>query len=338
MQSLFRNVRHLAIFLVAVIVIGAGPKAVGASEPTIGEILNAVVEIHTEIRPDARSVGSLGDMRSGSGVLIGDGGLILTIGYIIMEAQRIRVRPRGGPTMEADVVAYDHDTGFGLLRARQAIDAAPLELGTSKELAEGARLLVVSIGEQRPVSPVQVVSRRSFAGSWEYLLERAIYTMPMHREFGGAALIDQSGKVVGIGSLMIHDAPAPDVDGFGNMFVPVDLLKPVLDTLVETGRNDEHIGPWLGVYTREVEGQLLILRLASDGPGEIAGLRPGEVILGVGGEKISGMADFFRKVRAQGSAGAEVSLDILTLKSSDMSVRKVAVKSRDRHTWLRLKK
>ncbi|MBT6095969.1 MAG: serine protease [Rhodospirillaceae bacterium] len=337
MQSLFRNVQYFAVVLVVAILGGNGSAPSQAGEPTIGEILNAVVEIHAEIRPDARSLGTLGDTRSGSGVLIGDGGLILTIGYIIMEAERIRVRPRGGPTMEADVVAYDHDTGFGLLRARQTIDAAPLELGSSKALDERARLLVVSVGDQRPVSPVQVVSRRAFAGSWEYLLERAIYTMPPHQEFGGAALVDQSGKLVGIGSLMVHDAPGPDIDGFGNMFVPVELLKPVLDSLVKTGRSEGSVGPWLGVYTREVEGQLLILRLAAGGPGEVAGLHPGEVILGVGGKKITGMTDFFRKVRAQGDAGAEVSLDVLTLKSADMSVRKVAVKSRDRHSWLRLK-
>ncbi len=333
----FRSAGRLGLgFLAAtLILIGPGSGARGA-DPTMGEIMNAVVEVHAEIRPDARSVASLGQTRAGSGVLIGDQGLILTIGYIVMEAERIRVRPRGGPTMDADLVAYDHDTGFGLLRARGEITAAPLELGDSDALEDGDRLLVVSVGEQMPVSPVQVVSRRSFAGSWEYLLEKAIYTMPAHREFGGAALIDQAGKLVGIGSLIINDAPGPETEGFGNMFVPVDILKPVLSSLVATGRSGTPAGPWLGVYLREVQGQLLVLRVSEGGPAATAGLLPGEVILGVDGHRVSSLEDFFRQVRSRGGAGADVPLDVLAYKDSDMSVRKLAVTSRDRHGWLRM--
>ena len=341
MQGLFLHVfRYAARFAlgslaVTLILIGSDSRVRGA-EPTMGEIMNAVVEIHAEIRPDARSVASLGESRGGSGVLIGDQGLILTIGYIVMEAKRIRVRPRGGPTLDADLVAYDHDTGFGLLRARGTISAKPLELGNSDALKEGDRLLVVSVGEQMPVSPVQVVSRRSFAGSWEYLLENAIYTMPAHREFGGAALIDQSGKLVGVGSLIINDAPGPETEGYGNMFVPVEILKPVLSSLVATGRSNAPAGPWLGVYLREVQGQLLVLRVADGGPAATAGLSPGEVILGVDGHRVSTLEDFFRRVRARGGAGTDVPLDVLTYKDSDMSVRKLAVTSRDRHGWLRM--
>jgi S1-C subfamily serine protease len=334
--SLFAAVRTAALVFMLVVVFA--PLSDIRAEPTIGEIMNAVVEVHADIKPNARTVDSLGPSRTGSGVLIGDDGLIVTIGYIIMEADRLRVRTRAGTAVPADFVAYDHETGFGLLRARQPIGATPLVLGNSDTLKKGARLLVVSVGQSMPVSPVEVVSRRLFAGYWEYLLDRAIYTMPPHREYGGAALVNQSGQLVGIGSLLINDAPGPRQQGHGNMFVPVAVLKPVLDSLISSGRVGHTARPWLGVYTEELRGQLVITRLAKEGPGENAGLHPGEVVLGVNGDRVKGMADFFRKVRSQGSAGAEVSLDILTYSKTDMSVRKVAVKSRDRHGWLRLAK
>lgn len=324
-----------------VVMIGIAPLSKALSqqrtEPTIAEILSSVVEVHADIRPDARTIDSLGPSRTGSGVVIGDDGLIVTIGYIIMEAKRLRVRTREGVTVAAESVSYDHDTGFGLLRATRPLGVRPLEIGDSRVLDEGARLLVVSVGQGMPVTPVQVVSRRAFAGYWEYLLERAIFTMPPHREYGGAALVDQSGRLVGIGSLFINDAPGRERPGYGNMFVPVALLKPVLDQLARPGGPRVSARPWLGVYTQEIEDNLVITRLAEDGPGERAGLRPGEVIIGVDGKRVKGMADFFRKVHGWGGAGADVPLDILTFKADDMSVRTVSVKSRDRKGWLKLK-
>lgn len=306
------------------------------ADPTMGEIMNAVVEVHAEIRANARTVETLGPTRTASGVLIGEDGLIVTIGYVIMEAERLRVRTRDGDLVLADFVAYDHDSGFGLLRAREPLGATPLVMGDSSALDEGERLLVVSVGTGMPISPVQVVSRRAFAGYWEYLLDSAIFTMPPHREYGGAALVDQSGKLVGIGSLLINDAPGVGEQGFGNMFIPVAVLKPVLRSLVGTGRAGVPARPWLGIYAQEFEGRLFIRKLAIDGPGEQAGLKPGEIILGVGGQSVKGLGDFLRKVHARGAAGTEVPLDILSHETDDFAVRQIAVKSRDRHGWLRL--
>jgi len=320
---------------VFVVFLFAGPAA--AAEPTMGEIMNAVVAVHSEIRPNARTIETLGPSRTASGVLIGGDGLVLTIGYVIMEANKVEVITREGVRSPADFLAYDHDSGFGLLRARQPLGVAPLQLGDSGGLKEGARLLAVSVGLGIPITPVQVVSRRPFAGYWEYLLDSAIFTMPPHREYGGAALIDESGQLVGIGSLLINDAPGPGTGAFGNMFIPVEVLKPVLEQLIAKGRTRAPAKPWLGVYTQEMEGQLVISKLAVDGPGERAGLRRGEIILGVDGHKVTGMIDFFRKVRARGDAGAEVPLDILSPDpAADIAVRKVAIRSADRHGWLKL--
>lgn len=339
MRSMFRFIRIFrvsAIIAVFVAALGPAPSPAWAADPTMGEIMSAVVAVHAEIRANGRTIDTLGPSRTGSGVLIDDDGLILTIGYIVMEAERLEVITRDGVRTPADFVAYDHDSGFGLLRARQPLGVSPVKLGVSDGLEQGARLLVVSVGLGVPVTPVQVVSRRPFAGYWEYLLDRAIYTMPPHREYGGAALIDQSGKLVGIGSLMINDAPGPATPGFGNMFVPVDVLKPVLAALVKSGRPVKPAKPWLGVYSQEFEGQLIIGKLAADGPGERAGLNLGDVILGVDGHKVTNLVDFYRKIHARGAAGAEVPLDILTQEAADISVRKVAVKSADRRAWLRL--
>ena len=323
------------VFAVALWALGAGAAA-KAAESTMGEIMNAVVAVHAEIRPNGRTVDTLGPSRTGSGVLVGDDGLILTIGYIVMEAASIDVLTRQGQRVPADFVAYDHDSGFGLLRARRPLDVKPLELGDSDALKEGAKLLVVSIGLGVPVTPVQVVSRRPFAGYWEYLLDSAIYTMPPHREYGGAALIDQAGKLVGIGSLLLNDAPAQGVQGFGNMFVPVGVLKPVLSQLVKSGRSGRPVRPWLGVYSQEFDGQLIVSKLAAGGPGELAGLKLGDIILGVGGRKVTNLVDFYRMVHARGRAGSVVPLDILSQKDADIAVRQVEVTSADRHGWLRL--
>ncbi len=324
----------LFVALATVLQLGMATRA--AADPTMGEIMAAVVAVRAEIRPNARTMETLGPSRTGSGVLIGDDGLILTIGYVVMEAERIEVLTRDGARVAADFVAYDHDSGFGLLRARERLKARPVELGDSGALEKGARLLVVSVGMGMPISPVQVVSRRPFAGYWEYLLDSAIYTMPPHREYGGAALIDQSGKLVGIGSLLINDAPGPTTEGFGNMFVPVEVLKPVLSQLVKSGRGDRPVRPWLGVYSQEFDGQLIIRKLAQDGPGERAGLKLGDVILGVDGHKVTGLVEFYRMVHARGAAGSEVPLDIMSQNAADISVRQIAVKSADRHGWLRL--
>jgi serine protease Do len=233
------------LVLMAFVSIASWPPP--AAEPTMAEIMNSVVAVHAEIRANARTVDTLGPSRTGSGVVIGADGLILTIGYLILEAENLYVLTRQGTSTPADFVAHDHDSGFGLLRARQPLGVKPLPLGDSEALKAGAKLLVLSVGLGVPVTPVAIASRRTLAGYWEYLLDGAIFTMPPHQEHGGAALIDQQGRLVGIGSLLVNDVPGPAVRGVGNMFVPVDVLKPVLAKLVASGRTGRAVRPWLGL-------------------------------------------------------------------------------------------
>ena len=312
------------------------PTIAAATERTFGEIAGAIVRVKAVINPDARTARSLGTERNGSGVVIGKDGLILTIGYLIMESATLEVTSHTGQIAPADFVAYDHQTGFGLLRARGDFDIQPLELGDPSDLKPGAPLFIISSGQFGGVAPVRAVSRRPFVGYWDYVLDSAIYTMPPHREFAGAALVDLDGQLVGVGSLFVGDALRPESRSPGNLFVPVDLLTPILSQMIDTGRSGQNPRPWLGVHATSFQGRLIINSVAPDGPGSEAGLKVGDIIIGVHGRRVSNLEDMFRKVWSQGDAGSHVSLDILPYGSDSLDIKKVVIRSRDRYGWLRI--
>lgn len=290
--------------------------------------LNAVVEIRSTVPPDARTADSLGTERIGGGVLIDSGGLILTIGYLMMEADAVWVSDAVANRVPAETVGYDHETGFGLIRALGPLEATPARMGSVAGLTVGDTLLAAGPGGARPTV---LMDLRSFAGGWEYLLDTALYTSPPIPNFGGAALFAQDGRLVGVGSLML-----PDVVGKlpGNLFVPIDLLPPILGDLLAFGRATAPAQPWIGLYPTEVEGGLVVGRVAPGGPAQTAGIGPGDVILGVGEEPVGDMEQLWRKVRALGSAGVEVPLKVL----GGAGVRDVMVTSRDRRGWLKLER
>ena len=323
--------------MLAVAVLAAAPVAADEA-PSFGDVIGAVVGIRSVVPDDARTAMSLGTEREGSGVVIGGQDLVLTIGYLVLEAESAEVIGSGGEAVPAEIIAYDHDSGFGLLRASKPLGVKPMVLGESAALEEGARAVAVSRGGVRPVVPVGVSSRRPFAGYWEYLLENAIFTSPPHHFYGGAALIDRDGKLLGIGSLLVNDAAAGPDPLPGNMFVPVDLLKPILEDLLKSGKRSGGSQPWLGVTTDDAQGRLLITRVADGGPAETSGLKKGDIIMGVAGKHVDGMTDFFRKVRGLGDAGVEIPLDVLPFGSEDLAINTVKVRSMDRHDWLKLKK
>lgn len=313
----------------------AAHAAPSADGPAKYDPIRAVVELRAVVPPEARTARSLGTEREGSGVVIGADGLIVTVGYLIMEAQAIEVRTADGRTWPANIVAYDHESGFGLVRTLRPPEIAPAPLGDSTGIPSGTRAIVVS---QAGVSAAMVVSRRTFAGYWEYLLEDAIFTAPPHAAFGGAGLFAADGTLIGVGSLFVGDAAAPEVASPGNMFLPVEALKPIFDDLVNRGRRSGPPKPWLGMHTAEAEGRVVVVRLNDDGPAKAAGIRPGDVIVGVDGKRVSGMVDFYRKAWAERTAGANVSLDIMKAGKSEPEIRHVDVRSVDRLKWLRFHK
>jgi S1-C subfamily serine protease len=288
----------------------------------------SVVKVRAKAVADARSRQTLGAEREGSGIVIDSSGLILTIGYLIQEAQTVEVAASDGNMMHANVVAYDYSTGFGLLRAIKAPAVKPISFGDSARLAASEPVLIVGFDG---VAPAFVVSRREFAGHWEYLLDDAIFTAPATVNWQGAALINKEGKLLGVGSLVVGDAVGGRAQIPGNMFVPIDLLKPILGELIAQGKVGGRVRPWIGVNTQDLQGKLMVIRVSPDSPAERAGLAAGDIIVGVRGEQVQGQADFYRKIWASGAASTEIALDVV----KGTEIRRVPVKSVDRATYLR---
>jgi S1-C subfamily serine protease len=316
--------------LVAVLAIGAGITTDARAQT--GRSLDGVVQVTAHVPNDARTASSLGTQRDGTGVVIDDDGLILTIDYLILEASEVEIGGGGPDPVPARIVAYDHESGFGLLRAEQPLDVTPIALGASDDIEEREPLMVVSRAGELDATGVYVVDRRDFAGYWEYLLEDAIFTAPPHGQFGGAALINRAGRLVGIGSLFVNDAAVHERTIPGNMFVPIDHLKPIMADLLTRGRRGDPGRPWLGVTLEEHQGRVFVRRVSPDGPAAAAGIAPSDLILGIGGVEVYGLADFYRKLWRRGAAGIEVPLDVL----DGLEVSPVVVKSSDRYRYLRL--
>ena len=302
-----------------------------ATAPGVDQLLAAVVGVQAQVPEHARTAQALGTQRVGSGIVIDGNGLIVTIGYLILEASRVQVAVTDNKLLEAEILAYDHETGFGLLRTSASMDVVPMHLGDSSDLGQGDQLLVAGFGGRQAARPVVLVSRRDFAGYWEYLLENAIFTAPPYPLFGGAALVNGRGELVGVGSLMVADAYRGHQPLAGNMFLPVDRLKDVLGDLLTAGRSRAVSRPWLGLYLSEVDGLLMVQRLAEDGPAARAGLQLGDIVLGVAGQPVTSMADFYRKLWAEGEPGDKVALTLL----EGAQMHEVKVTAGDRYEWLR---
>src|SRR5688572_10563342 len=303
-----------------------------AAEALPAEAADAVVKLSIKAVENARTAQTLGAEREGTGVVIdAKRGLILTIGYLVLEATSILVMTRDGRVYPASVAGFDHASGFGLVRTLSGMSSAAIELGDSASVRELHTVSVAGHGGAGGSSSAAVVARRLFTGWWEYMIDDAIFTAPPRYEHSGAALIDAEGKLVGIASLWVSDAIEVGAAFPGNMFVPIDLLKPLLDDLVATGRRRGPARPWLGVYSEQHEGHVFVSQTLPDSPAQRAGLERGDVILGVAGHSVGGQSDFYRKLWAAGEAGCDVALHVL----HDKTVRQVVVRTADRMDYLR---
>jgi len=340
--SNWRLVRLAALFCLPLLFLGtpaaaAGDPAAPAGTPDAAtdaasetldarRLFGAIVRVQTRAVPGARSAATLGAEREGTGIVIGEGGLILTIGYLIVEADDVKIGDSRGRTLPGKIVGYDHATGLGLVRTIAPLDARPLPLGDSGKLAEREPVMIVNHSGPDDVTLAYVVSRRLFTASWEYMLDQAIFTAPPALNWSGAALIDREGRLLGVGSLIVREALAEDHPLPGNMFVPIDALKPVLADMIRTGRRAGAARPWLGVAADERQGRLFVTRVSPDGPGDKAGIRAGDIILAVGGDGVRTQEEFYRKVWGRGGAGAEIPLRVL----QGVDVKEMNVRSIDR--------
>jgi S1-C subfamily serine protease len=319
--------------IVAISATGLSSNAFAQSQTKSNKLLDAVVGIDAQIPGNARTAGTLGTRRQGSGAVISDDGLVLTIGYLILEAAGIELTTSDGRTIPAEFVGYDHESGFGLVRALRPLGVNPFELGDSSGLDVRSQALIANrLGEQA-AQGVFIVSRRPFVGAWEYLLDNAIYTSPPNPNFSGASLLSSDGKLLGIGSLFVGNAAVIQRPVAGNMFVPIDELQPILSDLIATGRRSGKARPWVGIFSSEIRGRVFVDRIAPDGPAEAAGIRSGDLIVNVRGTAVGDMAAFLKAVWKDASAGDPIDITVLN-KNGDL--RTVTVKSDDRRNWLRL--
>jgi S1-C subfamily serine protease len=293
--------------------------------------LSSVLGLQATVPEDAFTAGTLGTERAGSAVLIRQDGLVLTIGYLITEAESIWLTSSVGGAVPATVLAYDQETGFGLVQALGRLNIPPLEIGASQRIGAGDRAVFAAEGGRRHAVAATVVARQEFAGYWEYLLDRAIFTAPAHPFWGGAALIGGDGSLIGIGSLHVQHSNGRELRRDVNMVVPIDLLPPVIDDLLTYGRPNRPPRPWLGLYAAEVEDAIVVAGLSERGPAGKTGLKPGDRILAVRDEPISTLAAFWRRVWASGPAGSEVVLRI----ARDKETMKVRIQSADRSRLLK---
>ena len=270
--------------------------------------LSSVVGLHSIVPQDAFSANTLGTERGGNGVLIDDG-LVLTIGYLITEAETVWLHLGDGRVMEGHPLGIDNETGFGLVQALGHLDLAPLTLGSSSTAQIGDRVVVGGVGGRTRSLAGRIAAKQEFAGYWEYALDEAIFTSPAHPNWGGTGLIDASGDLIGIGSLQIERATEGRSEHL-NMIVPIDLLKPALDDLRKFGRVNKPARPWLGVFTAEVEDKVVVAGLSPKAPAARAELKVGDIILAVKGQQVATQREFYKKVWALGSAGVEVPLTL----------------------------
>lgn len=294
--------------------------------------LAAVVSLRARVPEEAFTAETLGTERAGQGVVIRDDGLVLTIGYLIAEAEEVWLTTNTGRAVQAHVIAYDYESGFGLVQALEPLGVPVLALGDSRHLQPGDQVVVGGSGGQSHSLAAQVVACQEFAGYWEYLIDPAIFTAPSHPNWGGTALIGPRGDLVGIGSLQLqHQASGGAVVPL-NMSVPIDLLKPILDDLLTRGRTKTEPRPWLGFYVAEAEDdQITVIGLAGDAPAQRAGLRAGDRVHAVAGQSVTSLAEFYRAIWALGAAGVDVPLTLE--REGDMF--DVTVRSADRGRFMK---
>jgi S1-C subfamily serine protease len=299
----------------------------------VDRALAAVVGVKATVPDDAFTAEILGTERAGNGAVINNRGLVLTIGYLITEAESIWLTTHDGRVVPGTVVGYDQATGFGLVQALGRLDLPALKLGNSADAALGERVVVAGAGGRDGALAARVVARQEFAGYWEYVLDEALFTAPAHPHWGGAAVIGSAGELIGIGSLQLEAAVAGKTGQTKhlNMIVPIDLLKPILDDMMTTGRAGGKPRPWLGLYATEIDDKIAIAGLASNGPAQQAGLRTGDIVTAVDGVAVSDLADFFRHIWSLGEAGVIVPLTLYR----ERGTLEVNVVSTDRNLLLK---
>ena len=305
---------------------------IAMAEPSATDFSRAIVGVETKIAADGRTVDTLGSTRRGSAVLIDASGLMVTIGYLVLEAETIEITLDTGETLAAELVANHHLTGLALLRAALPEDIQPIPIGRSEDVGVDQDVVVLKHGGPQNAHVARIGSTREFAGSWEYYLDRAFYTTPATREFSGAALLDRDARLVGIGSLLLSDifAGVARASRSGNLFVPIEHLSMHLGSLLTTGPVNTDSRPWIGVTLNEGVSDLQVVRVAAESPSAAAGIQAEDALIAINNKRVSTMRDFYQSLWQSGDAGVEIQL----LVSRGGQLRTVDVVTASRDNWL----
>ena len=297
----------------------------------LDEALTSVVGVKAMIPADAFTAETLGTERAGHGVVIRNDGLVLTIGYLVTEAETVWISRAGGRVVPGHVLAFDQETGFGVVQALARLDLPALPLGQSKATKVGDPVVVAGHGGRKHSVVARIAAKQEFAGNWEYVLDEAIFTAPAHPFWGGTAMIGRAGELLGIGSLQVQQVRESGTPEPLNMIVPIDILKPILEDLLTLGRPNHPPRPWLGLNATEIDDKIVIARVSNGGPARRANLRTGDIVLAVADREVSDLAAFFRRVWSLGKAGVEVPLTIYR----DGRTFEARVTSGDRNRFLK---
>ena len=292
--------------------------------------MDSMVYVQSRVPERAMTAELLGTERSGQGVRIREDGLIATVGYLALEAEQIWVRSRDGRGASAYIVAQDYDSGIALLKPTLPLQGNYLAPGASSDIAVDEPLLIYRSEHDQPF-PCSLFARQEFAGRWEYLLENALFTSPGCNDWAGAALVDRSGRLCGVGSLLLELHHDDDEELLGNMFIPIDTVSPYLDEMCKFGQRRVPPKPWMGALIQDYEGKLVVTGVYRGCPADQAGIKPGDLVLSVNDEPVNNLSGIFRKVWSLGSAGVEVPL----LVSSAGNLRQYRLKSSDRSVFYR---
>ena len=307
--SLLRFLITIFLFLISFQNILLSDQKKISTEEDIRKIYQSIVKIDSIVPADARTAKALGTVRGGNGVVIDDKH-ILTIGYIVVEAETITITLPNGGVVPAELIGYDHTTGFGILKTILPSKLSSLKIGDSDNLNKEETLYVLPYLTEGTPSAVKMVSRRSFTGWWEYFLDKPIYTHPMNSSFAGSALINEFGEILGIGSLYVSDAAAKGIPSPGNLFVPINDLKPILDDLIANGKRTSDVKPYMGLTSNDDTGKVMITRVNDDGPAAKAGFMENDIILKVNKINIPDTENFYKTVWSQGGPGTLLDFEI----------------------------
>lgn len=317
----------------ALLLVAGTVRPESPDDANLASLRKSIVSLRVEVGPQAHSAATLGQHRAASGVVIDDKGLILTVGYVILEASAVDITGPDGAHVPGTVIGYHAETGFGLVRALSPLRGAqPMRFGSSASVQVKDPVLIMAYDNSDGFTSGLVVSRRTFTGYWEYILEDPLYTVPAVRNFAGAALVDKNLTLVGVGSLIVNDALEPDESLPGNVFIPIDALKPVLGELTSQGRSQAPPRPWLGVNVVEQFGRVVVVRVTESGPAQQGGMAAGDMIFEVAGKPVTTVEEFLRALWRQGKAGETVPLTVL----QRQSIRELSIPSGDRYQFYRV--